>query len=44
VILRALRDAIAICPPLIIDEDQIESLFDAPKNGLGQVHARLAEG
>jgi 4-aminobutyrate--pyruvate transaminase len=32
VIVRGIRDAIAICPPLIITEDQIDELFD----GIGQ--------
>jgi 4-aminobutyrate--pyruvate transaminase len=42
VILRAIRDAIAICPPLIITEAQIDDLFDALGRGLDKVHARLA--
>ncbi len=42
VILRAIRDAIAICPPLIITEAQIDTLFDALGRGLDKVHARLA--
>jgi 4-aminobutyrate---pyruvate transaminase len=41
VILRAIRDAIAICPPLIITEAQIDTLFDALGRGLDKVHARL---
>ncbi len=42
VILRAIRDAIAICPPLIITEAQIDTLFDALGRGLDKVHARLS--
>lgn len=29
VILRVIRDAIAICPPLIIEQDEVDTLFDA---------------
>ena len=41
VILRALRDAIAICPPLIITRDEIDVLFDALKKGLDKAWADL---
>ena len=34
VIVRALRDAVAFCPPLIITKDQIDVLFDAVEDGL----------
>ena len=42
VILRAIRDVVAVCPPLIITDDQIDTLFDALANGLDKVHATLA--
>ncbi|HLK26774.1 MAG TPA: aspartate aminotransferase family protein [Caulobacteraceae bacterium] len=42
VILRAIRDAVAICPPLIITDEQIDTLFDALSRALDKVHARLA--
>ena len=42
VILRAMRDVIAVCPPLIIAEAQIDTLFDALARGLDKVHAKLA--
>ena len=42
VILRAIRDAVAICPPLIITREQIDTLFDALAKGLDKVHAKLA--
>lgn len=34
VIVRALRDAVAFCPPLIISKEQIDILFDAVEDGL----------
>ena len=39
VILRALRDAIAVCPPLIITDAEIDILFDALGRGLDKVWA-----
>ena len=42
VILRAIRDAVAICPPLIVTDEQIDTLFDALAKGLDKVHAKLA--
>jgi 4-aminobutyrate--pyruvate transaminase len=27
-IVRAIRDAVAVCPPLIITADQVDELFD----------------
>jgi len=39
VILRAIRDAVAICPPLIITDAEIEILFDALQRGLDKVLA-----
>ncbi|MFV0473746.1 MAG: aminotransferase, partial [Pikeienuella sp.] len=41
VIVRALRDAVAFCPPLIIDEGQIDMLFDGVAGALDQVQAEL---
>ena len=34
VIVRSIRDAVAICPPLIVDEAQIDELFDGLAKGL----------
>ncbi len=42
VILRAIRDVVAVCPPLIITKDQIDTIFDALAKGLDKVHASLA--
>jgi 4-aminobutyrate---pyruvate transaminase len=41
VILRAVRDAIAVCPPLIIIDAEIDILFDALQHGLDKVLAGL---
>ena len=41
VLVRALRDAVAICPPLIITEAEIDILFDALEKGLNLVWADL---
>jgi 4-aminobutyrate--pyruvate transaminase len=41
VILRALRDAIAVCPPLIITRAEIDILFDALAHGLDTAWAEL---
>ncbi len=42
-ILRPLGDTLAICPPLIISEDEIEQLFDALARGLDKAQAWLAK-
>jgi 4-aminobutyrate--pyruvate transaminase len=41
VIVRALRDAVAFCPPLIITESQIDMLFDGVVSALDYVQAEL---
>ncbi len=42
-IVRALvNDAIALCPPLIITEEQIEDMFDKLKRTLDDAHAKFA--
>ena len=41
VILRAIRDAVAVCPPLIITDAEIDILFDALQRGLDKVLAGL---
>ena len=41
VIIRALRDIVAFCPPLIITEAQIDILFDGVGKALDIVHAGL---
>jgi 4-aminobutyrate--pyruvate transaminase len=40
-IVRACGNAIALCPPLIITEEQIDTLFDALKNTLDETAAHL---
>jgi 4-aminobutyrate---pyruvate transaminase len=40
-IIRAAGDAIALCPPLIIDDKQIDQLFDRLAATLDQTHAEL---
>ena len=42
-IIRALRDAVAVCPPLIITRDEIDFLFDALGRALDKVLARVGE-
>lgn len=42
-IIRALRDAVGICPPLIITRDEIDLLFDVLGRALDRVTARLSE-
>ena len=42
-IIRALRDAVAVCPPLIITRDEIDFLFDALGRALDKVLARVSE-
>ena len=41
VIIRGLRDAIAVCPPLIITRGEVDILFDALQRGLDKVWASL---
>ena len=41
VILRALGDTVAFCPPLIITEDQIHSMFNAVEAALTEWHSSL---
>ena len=41
VILRALGDTVAFCPPLIITEDQIHTMFDAVEAALTEWHSSL---
>jgi len=41
VILRAIGNAIAVCPPLIISNSEIDFLFDALQRGLDKVWANL---
>jgi 4-aminobutyrate--pyruvate transaminase len=40
-IVRAAGDALAICPPLIIEPEQIDQLFDRLASTLDQTHAEL---
>ncbi|MWD29368.1 aminotransferase class III-fold pyridoxal phosphate-dependent enzyme [Aquicoccus sp. SCR17] len=42
VIVRALRDAVAFCPPLIISKAEIDVLFDAMENALKYLEQELA--
>lgn len=39
VILRAMGDSVAFCPPLIITEDQINTMFDKVEDALTEWHA-----
>jgi 4-aminobutyrate--pyruvate transaminase len=41
VLVRSIREAIAICPPLIIVEDEIDIIFDALEAGIREVAASL---
>lgn len=41
-IIRAIGDTIAICPPLIIQEDEVNALFDSLERGLDKTDAWLA--
>ena len=43
-ILRNLGDAVAVCPPLIITEDEIGLLFDRLERALDRTEAWVAEG
>ena len=40
-IVRAAGDALAVCPPLIIEDEQIDQLFDRLNVALDQTHADL---
>ena len=42
-IIRALRDAVAVCPPLIITRDEIDFLFDALARALDKVLIHVRE-
>ncbi len=44
VILRALGDTLAICPPLIITEAEIDELFDKIGRGLDRTLAAVRSG
>ena len=37
-IVRAIRDTIALCPPLIVDDAQVDELFDKLGRTLDRVH------
>ncbi len=41
VIIRNIMDAVALCPPLIIEQQQIDDLVDAIEKSLDQVHQGL---
>jgi 4-aminobutyrate--pyruvate transaminase len=41
-IARALGDSVALCPPLIITEGQIETMFDRMEKALGRLEAWVA--
>ncbi|OSQ48150.1 aminotransferase [Thalassospira alkalitolerans] len=41
VILRALGDTVAFCPPLIITEEQVHDMFDKVEAALGEWHSSL---
>lgn len=40
-IIRAAGDTVALCPPLIIEDEQIDQLFDRLATSLDQTHAEL---
>ena len=42
-ITRALRDTMALCPPLIITEPQIDEMFDKLERALEKTHAFARE-
>lgn len=42
VIVRSLRDAVAFCPPLIIEEQEIDMLFDGVSKALDETADELA--
>jgi 4-aminobutyrate--pyruvate transaminase len=41
-ILRAIGDTIAICPPLIVDEKQISTIVDTLGRALDEIQAALS--
>ncbi|MGA0582925.1 MAG: aspartate aminotransferase family protein [Castellaniella sp.] len=43
VLVRGIRNAVAVSPPLIITRDQIDELFDGIAHGLDQAHAVARE-
>lgn len=43
VIVRAAGDALALCPPFIIEYEQIDQLFDRLGLALGKTHAELRQ-
>jgi 4-aminobutyrate--pyruvate transaminase len=43
VLVRGIRNAVAVSPPLIITRDQIDELFDGIAHGLDQAHAAARE-
>ena len=42
-IVRAAGDALAVCPPLIVEDEQIDQLFDRLNVALDQTHAELRQ-
>jgi len=40
-LVRAMGDAIAFCPPLIISEDEINEMFDMARKGLRMLEERV---
>jgi 4-aminobutyrate---pyruvate transaminase len=42
-VVRAAGDALALCPPLIIEDRQIDQLFDRLSSTLDQTHAQLGQ-
>lgn len=43
VIVRAIRDCVAVCPPLIVDEAQIDELFDGLRSALDDAREWVLE-
>jgi 4-aminobutyrate---pyruvate transaminase len=41
-ILRAMGDTLALCPPMIINEAEVDALFDRLERGLAQAQGRIA--
>jgi 4-aminobutyrate--pyruvate transaminase len=42
-ILRAMGDSVAFCPPLIITADEINEMFDIVEEGLDRMEERIAK-
>jgi 4-aminobutyrate--pyruvate transaminase len=42
-ILRAMGDSVAFCPPLIITADEINEMFDIVEKGLDRMEERIAK-